>query len=345
MRKQLGVLVAACFYYGGLVHLSRWLMQRSGKRLIVLNYHRASGGNLRRHMQYLKRYYRVLHLEEALEELYTPATENPRSTDLRTPLVLTFDDGYSDNYTYAFPLARSLQMPITIFVVPGYVESGQYFWWGEGQRLVRRASVHEIVVEGHKYQLQNFHDKEQLGQLIDVCVRSATSVAEREDFLTTMRQQLGVPTSVLPDEEGELPFNWEQMREMERSGWVSFGAHTMHHPVLAYLKDADEIYYEVDECRRILAQQLGHPVRTFAYPIGRFEHIGDNAVHAVQEAGYDWALTTVYGINAPLSDSHRLGRVLGDVTRNWVVMAAEVSGLWSFISPLWKRLTGKGESA
>lgn len=345
MRKHLGIFVAACFYYSGLVHLSRWLMQRSGKHLIILNYHHASGGNLRRHMQYLKRYYRVLHLEEALQELYAPATGRLLHADRRTPLVLTLDDGYYDNYTCAFPLARSLRMPITIFVVPGYVESGEYFWWGEGQRLVRRASVHEIVIKGHKYQLQRTEDRELLVRLIDAHLRHATSVVEREDFLKTMRQQLGAPTSILPDEEGELPFNWEQMREMEQSGWVSFGAHTMHHPVLADLKDTNEVQYEVSECRKVLEQELGHPVRTFAYPIGRLEHIGENAVQAVQRARYDWAVTTVHGIDTPLSDPHQLGRVLGNVTRNWLVMAAEVSGVWSMLSPLWKRIIGKGEEA
>src|SRR5216683_247369 len=81
MRKQVGILVAGLFYYSGLVGVSRWLMQRAGKRLIILNYHHASGGDLRRHMVYLRRHYRVLHLEEALEELYQPCAAQNASKD------------------------------------------------------------------------------------------------------------------------------------------------------------------------------------------------------------------------------------------------------------------------
>src|SRR3954452_10350076 len=99
MRKQVGILVAALLYYSGLVKLARWHMQSSGKRLIILNYHQASGGDLLRHMLYLKRHYRLLHLEEALNELYSPYDAQKTSVDRRTPLVLTFDDGYHDNYT------------------------------------------------------------------------------------------------------------------------------------------------------------------------------------------------------------------------------------------------------
>src|SRR5438067_4891813 len=103
-----------------LVH--KWLRHKGG-HLVILNYHRASGGDLRRHLLYLRRHYRMLHLEEALEELYT-SKPTERMCDRRTPLVLTFDDGYRDNYTHAFALARELRVPLTIFLVPGYVESG-----------------------------------------------------------------------------------------------------------------------------------------------------------------------------------------------------------------------------
>jgi peptidoglycan/xylan/chitin deacetylase (PgdA/CDA1 family) len=132
---------------------------------------------------------------------------------------------------------------------------------------------------------------------------------------------------------------------MAESDWVSFGAHTMHHPILAYLADPAEVKREVAECRRVLEQQLGRRVRAFAYPIGRHEHIGEEAVQAVQEAGYAWAVTTVHGINTPQRNPYRLGRVLGDVSWHWLVMAAETSGIWNMLSPLWKVLLGQGESA
>ena len=125
MRKNARVWVAAFLYYSGLVALFRWLMRRSGSRLIILNYHR-SKGDLRRHLLYLRRHYRMLHLDEALEELYTGRKGVPQ--DHRTPLVLTFDDGYQDNYTYAFKFANELQVPITIFLVPGYMDIGDFFW-------------------------------------------------------------------------------------------------------------------------------------------------------------------------------------------------------------------------
>jgi peptidoglycan/xylan/chitin deacetylase (PgdA/CDA1 family) len=344
MRRQLGVIFAAGLYYSGLIALSRKLMQHSGRQLIILNYHRASGGDLRQHMLYLRRHYYMMHLEEALEELFAPTdVEKQRRRGRRMPLVLTFDDGYHDNYSHAFSLACELQIPITIFLIPGYVDSGDYFWWGEGCRLVQRASVAEITLEESTYRLSEPGERVALSQLIDSRLRYATSIAEREVFLAKMRDMLAVPSSVAVEEEGDLPLTWAEIHKMEETAWVSFGAHTMHHPVLAYLADPAEVKREVALCRSVLEQQLGHRVRSFAYPIGRFEHISSEAIRAVREAGYDWAVTTVHGINTPKSDPYRLRRVLGDVTRHWLVMAAETSGIWHLLSPLWKVLIGKGE--
>ncbi len=336
MRRLIARCFAACFYYSGLVKFARWWRRHSGPHLIILNYHRASGGQLERHLLYLRRHYRMLHLEEALEELYAAPIERKRKQDQRTPLVLTFDDGYHDNYTHAFALACQLEVPITIFLIPGYSESGDSFWWLEGQRLANSAQVDSITVEGRVYHLKKPRERLLFAQAIDTLLRHAQSVAEREALLTSIRERVAVPSLVSSEEEAARPLTWTEIREMEQSGWVSFGAHTMHHPILAYLSCAEEVRREVKECRDVLEQQLGHPVRTFAYPVGKREYIGEVAMKAVREAGYDWAVTAANAICTVQDNPYELPRVLGDVSRHWLVMAAELSGVWHFFSPLWK---------
>ncbi len=336
MRERARVFIAACFYYSGLVKLAYWWIRRSGQRLIILNYHRATGGDLHRQMLYLHRHYRILHLEEALEELYTPHEEK-QVADRRMPLVLTFDDGYHDNYTYGFALACELQVPMTIFLIPGYIESGDYFWWLEGDRLVRYAQADKVTIEGHTYHLDQAEERKALIEAIDARLRYASSVAECEAFLRAVREALEV-TSCDAEEEAIRPLTWAEVRKMEESGWVSFGAHTMHHPILANLTDPQEVLREVRECRDVLEQQLGHPVRTFAYPIGKPEHIGDEVLRIVKMAGYEWALTTIEETNTPQTDPHLLRRLPGDVKLHWLVMASELVGLMGIFSRLRKKL-------
>src|SRR2546428_3430973 len=171
MRKRILMFIATCLYYSGLIKLARWWIRRSGRHLVILNYHRATGGDLRRHLLYLRRHYRILHLEAALEELYMPSKDGRQACDRRTPLVITFDDGYHDNYTHAFALACELQVPITIFLIPGYIESGDYFWWQEGKRLALRSQADKVTVKGRTHQLDQPEERNKLAQVIDTHLR------------------------------------------------------------------------------------------------------------------------------------------------------------------------------
>ncbi len=328
MYKRLEIFIAACFYYSGLLKLARWWTRRTGPKLIILCYHHATGKNFRQQLLYLKRHYRILHLEAALEELYQSQKDGRK--DRRTLLALTFDDGYYDNYTDGLAAARETQAPMTVFLIPGYIESECRFWWEEPSQLLLHARVDEATIDGHVYHLDKPHEREALVKAIEAHLRLATSVAEREAFLVAVRKILAAPSTISAEEKPALPLTWPEVHEMEDSGWISFGGHTMHHPILGYLADPAEAEYEVCQSRVVLEQQLKHPVRTFAYPYGRFKHIEENGLRAVRTAKYDWAVTTIHGFNTPQTDPHLLHRILVGADQHWLSVAVKASGVWEF---------------
>lgn len=337
LYERLRIVLAAIFYYSGITNLALRAKERSDRRLLILNYHNADG-QLAKQMRYLQRHYRIVHLHEALDELYD---QSPQSIgrDRRLPLVLTFDDGYLDNYTEGFRLAQRYQVPITIFVIPGYIESGQYFWWLAARKLVSQLPLAVITFAERSYNLQQVQDRQQLIRAIDARARQATSVAEREAFLSEIQLALGIalPCRERDASDSNIPMTWEQMQEMDASGLVSFGAHTMNHPILAHLSAHTELMYEIKESRRMLEEKIGYPIRSFAYPVGKFQHIGEQGVEAVRAAGYTWAVTTFEELNTRDTDPLLLGRMPGDTELHWMVMAAELVGLLGVVSRIRKK--------
>ncbi|HYB01105.1 MAG TPA: polysaccharide deacetylase family protein [Ktedonobacteraceae bacterium] len=327
MHNRVRLYISACFYYSGLVSLMRRWRQRWRPGLTILYYHQAYREDLRSQWLYLRRHYRILSLEAALEELSITHKKGIQRKNQRSLLALTFDDGYYDNFTHAFPVARELQVPITIFLIPGYIGSSNSFWWAT--RLVRLAQVEQLTWEGCTYHLDQQEERKALAQVIDARFSRSTSFPEREKFLASLCQMLSVPPSAVLKEEPAPLLTWTQVREMQESGWVSFGAHTIHHPDLGTLVDPAEVRHEVGECRTMLEKQLGHPVRIFAYPFGS---IGDYGLGAVKQTGYDWAVTTQPGINTCLTDPHLLRRRKMDGNKHWLVVAAETAGAWGVLS-------------
>jgi peptidoglycan/xylan/chitin deacetylase (PgdA/CDA1 family) len=336
MRERLRILIAGIFYYSGITYLSLWIKGQSARQLLILNYHNA-GGNLSSQLRYLSRHYRIMHLETALEELYAP--KPVRIQDRRLPLVLTFDDGYLDNYTDAFQLAQRYRIPLTIFIIPGYVESGHYFWWLAAAQIVKQLQTEQVLLNGQLYQLTHAEGRRDLIRSIDHTARYASSVAERETFLLSVQQTFGVvlPTRSQQPDNPNIPLTWEQMREMEATGWISFGAHTVNHPLLAHLSDPDEVMHEVQDSRLILEEKLGHSIQSFAYPVGKWQHIGAQGIEAVKSAGYKWAVTTFEAENTCATDPLLLARMPGDINLHWLVMAAELVGLLGVVSRIRKK--------
>lgn len=343
MYERMRVVIAAMFYYLGITYLALRINERFDRRVIILNYHNANSG-LQGHMRYLQRHYRIIHLEEALNELFCKEASGTkksvaRKRDRRRQIVLTFDDGYIDNYSEGFRLAQLYQVPITIFLIPGYVDSGRYFWWLAASKLVSLITTEQVTFDGCVYHLSVPHERRALIDLIDERARYAQSIAEREQFLadTQLALRVTLPCREVTTSDTDLPMNWEQIREMEASGLVSFGAHTVNHPILAYLSDPEEVMYEVQASRQLLEEKLGHPVRIFAYPVGKLQHIGAQGIDAVNAAGFTWAVTTLETLNTSESDPLLLGRLPGDTEVNWMVMAAELVGLLGVVSRIRKK--------
>lgn len=50
-------------------------------------------------------------------------------------ICVTFDDGYHDNYTLAYPLLKRLNVPFTVYVTTGFIDNRLPMWWYPNQHL------------------------------------------------------------------------------------------------------------------------------------------------------------------------------------------------------------------
>ncbi len=95
-----------------------------------------------------------------------------------------------------------------------------------------------------------------------------------------------------------------QVVQMDQNG-IEIASHTVNHADLARSSNAT-VMWELVDSKRYLENLLGHPVLDFAYPSGRFTA---QTVEAVQRAGYDTAVTTLFSVDHSVADRYLWTRV------------------------------------
>ena len=252
-------------------------------------------------------------------------------------VCLTADDAFLDNYELAAPVCRSLDVPFTIYVPAAIVEGLHPMWWLGAHAIVenrRPVAVHHRDVRevfdcatpdgrhaAHTALKRIFRglDTEEALELVDRMGRE-----NGVDFMELTRRAV---------------MNWDQVRELARSGVVEIGAHTMTHPALARLSDA-EACREIAESKATLEERTGTPVRHFAYPYGDAAVAGPREFEIASRIGFDTAVTTRRGnlYMEHLQHRHALPRIfVSGLRQRTDVVDVMMSGLPARLSSFPRR--------
>jgi glycosyltransferase involved in cell wall biosynthesis/peptidoglycan/xylan/chitin deacetylase (PgdA/CDA1 family) len=230
--------------------------------------------------------YRVLPLEEV-------ATRLGRPTDRNRPVcALTFDDGWLDNFQYAFPLIRQRQLPATIFLPVRFVGTDRRFWqeliwlcFKEMKDREFRSAVLEKVIRKFPW----FPPAESFRSSYAALKKflMTRSSEEADEFARGVAEFSGLDSCSLD----RTFVNWEEVRIMQASG-ISFGSHTLHHSLLTNAMPR-AVLAELRNSFEELSLRLRADVSGFSYPWG-----ASNAIiqEQVRESGYTFAVTTQAGL-------------------------------------------------
>ncbi len=208
-------------------------------------------------------------------------------------VLVTFDDGYHDNYDVAYPILKEHRIPAVFFVTTGYLDRPSLPWWDEIAWMVRTARVPRFPKNPWFTEpvLLDEPDREtSIRKLLAVYKRLSGLVTD--EFLNFIAESLRTGRATDEIARG-LWLTWDQVREM-RAGGMSFGGHTVNHPILSSLP-AESQRFEISECKRRIEQELNKPVRAFSYPVGGRESFDATTRQLLAEAGYQWGFTYTGG--------------------------------------------------
>lgn len=224
----------------------------------------------RKQIDWLSRHFSIVPLAE-IEQLVIE-----RRHPTKPLCAVTFDDGYRNNYTNAFPVLRECGIPATLFVTTGFVDARTPLWV---DRLEFAINHTPGSVEDRRAR-----DSKERARLKTVPAEARR--AALDEIVRATGSELGRELDRHPD---YAPLSWDEIREMARSG-IAIGAHTVTHPILS--REASDVQgREIVESAVRIRVEVGECTH-FAYPNGQPGDWDDASVSAIKEAGFAAAWTT-----------------------------------------------------
>jgi peptidoglycan/xylan/chitin deacetylase (PgdA/CDA1 family) len=207
-------------------------------------------------------------------------------------LLITFDDGYRDNYELAFPILAGEGVPATFFVATGFIDSPRIPWWDEIAWMVRTSNRPSLELPGWLTAPVRLDREREIA--IRTLLRAYKALAgdATVTFLNDIADATGSGRYDAPDA-GHDWMTWQMLREM-RAGGMTVGGHTVNHPILARAS-RDVQLEEIVTCSRRLATELGEPMRYFSYPVGGSRAFNAVTRECLKEAGVQYAFSYYRG--------------------------------------------------
>ena len=309
---------------------------------VILAYHRVTNlatdpqmlavtpTNFAEQLAALHKHFNVISLGTLAQSLVT-------GSPISNSVVLTFDDGYSDNLHEAKPLLESHAIPATVFIASNHIGTSTEFWWDELEHLLLRPGTlpRELRLRiddfdyawdlrgDANYTLPNFdrHCTWNVTQPESITRRHQLyralhgllgflSFAQREEVLNSLR-----------DWASELPSSRSNYRALSEGevltlasgGLIDIGAHTATHPILSMLS-AREQKTEIQRSKQRLESMLGRQVTSFAYPYGALSDYKGETVRLVKAMNFDCACSTFTDVVRAGCDRFQLPRFM---VRDW----------------------------
>jgi peptidoglycan/xylan/chitin deacetylase (PgdA/CDA1 family) len=281
------------------------------RRLVILNYHRigdpaqtpydpttfsTSAEEFDQQIGWLKRRFHIATLDETVAAL----DGAHRWAKSGTSLLITFDDGYLDNYTAAFPVLRSHGVQGIFFLPTAFVGSGRIPWWDSIAYIVkhtrnkhtRNRAFRLEYPESVQFDLDQVPLQSVLNRLFEFCRRNEV---DTHRLIAGLEEACNCPRPAV--DAGRCFLNWDEAREMQAAG-MAFGSHTHTHEILAKLPP-DRQREELETSFAIVQRELAPPVHALAYPVGLLSCFSADTIRIAQQAGYAAAFSYYGGANVP----------------------------------------------
>jgi peptidoglycan/xylan/chitin deacetylase (PgdA/CDA1 family) len=219
-----------------------------------------------------------------------------RAVTLASPrrfVCLTFDGGYKDLMTSAYPVLSRHGVPFTVYVPTAFPDGVGEAWWLALEQLIGRENRLSLMMD-HKerhFDIESTSEKHQLYAFLESWMRSLAP-PDLSSAIKDLCTRYSVDVAAVSR---DASMDWEDLAKLAADPLVTIGSATVNYPILSNLKDADALR-EMTMGRAVAQAAFHRDVRHFAYPFGDRAAFRRQHVAMADEAGFASAASAISGV-------------------------------------------------
>jgi len=249
--------------------------------------------------------------------------------------IITFDDGYRDNYLYAYPILKKYNISATIFLVTGHIGTGNLFWWDKIGYAINYTNLNQLNLDGIGI-ISLRSERERMNAILKLIEHMQLIPWDRANSLINELCSIAeVDYNV--DLGRTYIMTWDDVNEMASAG-INFGAHTVSHPILTNMS-LDQAKWEILYSKNCLEKRISQNIDAFSYPCGYFS---DDIVDVVRTCGFQYAVDGNRNRQVSFNDSvYQLTRI--STVEDFNISKAILCGVLSDFSSVKHKLMANGD--
>jgi peptidoglycan/xylan/chitin deacetylase (PgdA/CDA1 family) len=276
---------------------------------------------LDRTIRALKRWkYDIVSMDEVCQRAVTLAAR-------RRFVGLTFDGGYKDLMTSAYPVLSRYGVPFTVYLPTAFPDGLGEAWWLALEAVIARENRLSLVMDRkeQRFDIRHPSEKYEVYEFLERWMLSLPS-ADLSTAIKDLCTRYSVDLAALSR---EASMDWDDLAKLAADPLVTFGSATVNYPILSNLKDADALR-EMTMGRAVAEAAFRREVRHFAYPFGDRGTFRRHHVVMADHGGFASAASAISGVveTEGRTNLHALPRISWDGRRGSLrVMRVILSGV------------------
>jgi peptidoglycan/xylan/chitin deacetylase (PgdA/CDA1 family) len=215
---------------------------------------------------------------------------------------LTFDDGYRDNLTYAYPILKKQAAPFALYIPTSFPDRLGELWWLALEAVIARNGRIGLIVDGEdrRFDCRTVEEKREVYEAIYWWLRGLPTEDDLRVAVRELASRYQIDVAAFCE---DLCMDWGELEELARDPLVSIGAHTVNHVRLRKVSDT-VARSEMRMSAAVIEAALGRKPAHLSYPVGDSTSAGPREFAIAAELGFKSAVTTRPGVLFPEHREH-----------------------------------------